>query len=151
MKMLWVLIGLLLVVLAALLWVILRNRGDKPLVPTTTTTKPLPPDTPAPKREPKAWGKTVVVPDPANACPAVLKIAGQSFENDEAPRLPLASCGNANCQCHYVPAVERRSGQERRSGKDRRTGLRFEPGKPGDRRSGQDRRRRKGYDWNSTI
>ena len=149
MKMLWVLIGLVLVVLAALLWVILRNRPDKPLIPTTT--KPLPSGTSAPRGEPKSWGKMVVVPDPGNACPAVLQIAGQSFENDEAPRLPLASCGNANCQCDYTPAVERRSGQERRSGNDRRTGLRFEPGKPGDRRSGQDRRRRKGYDWNSTI
>ena len=149
MKMLWVLIGLLLVVVAVLLWVVLRNRPDKVLAPTAT--KPLPASTPAPKHEPKTWGKTVVVPDPAAAGPAVLKIAGQSFENNEAPRLPLASCGNANCQCHYAPAKERRNGQERRSGKDRRTGLRFEPGKPGDRRSGQDRRHRKGYDWDSTI
>ncbi len=151
MKMLWVLIGLLLVVLAALLWVILRNRPDKAPSLAPTATRHLPPGTPAPQRELKTWGKTVVVPDPANACPAVLKIAGKSFDNDEAPRLPLASCGNANCQCHYAPAKERRNGEERRSGKDRRTGLRFEPGKPGDRRSGQDRRRRKGYDWNSTI
>ncbi len=149
MKLLWVLVGLMIVVLAALVWVALRNRPEKTLAPHTGNG---PPATKAvPKREPQSWGKTVVVPDPANACPAVLKLQGQSFDNDEAPRLPLPSCGNATCQCHYVAAKERRTGKERRSGQDRRTGLRFEPGKPGDRRSGRDRRHRKGYDWDSTI
>ena len=145
----WILVCLLVVVIAALVWVVLRNRPEKVLAPVPS--KPSTPGKPAPKAEPATWGKTVVVPDPANACPAVLKIQGQSFANDEAPRLPLTSCGIANCRCHYVPSKEQRSGKERRSGKDRRADLRFEPGKPGDRRSGKDRRHRKGYDWDSTI
>jgi hypothetical protein len=92
-----------------------------------------------------------VVSDPAKACPAALRLEGQSFANEAAPRLPLSDCSVANCHCHYVPAEERRTGVERRSGADRRTQLRFEPGKTGDRRSGKDRRHRKGYEWDRTI
>lgn len=148
--MLWVLTGLLVIILAVLLWVVLRARsGRSDAIPDS-----LNPSTAraAPARAPPTWGKTVVVPDPANACPAVLRIQGQSFANEAAPRLPLATCSIANqCQCRYVPATERRRGEERRSGTDRRTQLRFEPGKEGDRRTGKDRRYRKGYDWDKTI
>ena len=149
MNMLWVLAGLLTAVLGALLWVLLRHRRDKAEVPTESRDSPVA----RPKPRPTAtWGKTVVVPDPADACPAVLRIKGQSFANEAAPRLPLANCSIANrCKCRYVPAVERRKSDERRSGTDRRTQLRFEPGKPGDRRTGKDRRHRKGYDWDQTI
>jgi hypothetical protein len=149
MNMLWVLAGLLTVVLGALLWVLLRSRPDRTVVPTES--RDAPPVRPKP-RLPATWGKTIVVPDPANACPAVLRIQGQSFANEAAPRLPLVNCSVANqCKCHFVPAAERRRGEDRRSGTDRRTQLRFEPGKPGDRRTGKDRRHRKGYDWDHTI
>jgi hypothetical protein len=147
--MLWVVSGLLTVVLVTLLWVLFRSRSDR-ADPAEERRDP-PPARPKP-RPAATWGKTVVVPDPGDACPAVLRIKGQSFANEAAPRLPLANCSIANrCKCHYVPAVERRKGEERRSGTDRRTQLRFEPGKAGDRRSGKDRRHRKGYDWDQTI
>lgn len=149
MKMLWVLVGVLVLVLGAVVWVLMRSRSERSL-PTADARQALPPR-PPPKRPAASWGKTVVVPDPAKACPAVLRIQGQSFTNEAAPRLPLSNCSVANCQCHYVPAEERRAGPERRSGTDRRSQLRFEPGKEGDRRSGKDRRHRKGYDWNQTI
>jgi hypothetical protein len=147
--MLWLLAGLLVVILAALAWVVLRARSRGPVAaPQRQESTPA---RPAPRRPAATWGKTVVVPDPANACPAVLTMRGQSFSNEAAPRLPLASCTMTDrCQCRYVPAPERRKGDERRSGEDRRTQLRFEPGRPGDRRSGKDRRRR-GYDWDHTV
>lgn len=149
MKMLWVLVGLLVLVLGAVVWVLMRGRSDQSL--PGASAQQAPPPRPPPRRIATSWGKTVVVPDPASACPAVLRIQGQSFTNEAAPRLPLSTCSVANCQCHYVPAEERRTGPERRSGQDRRSQLRFEPGKEGDRRSGKDRRHRRGYDWNQTI
>lgn len=149
MKMIWVLVGLLIVVLGAVLWVVLRARSAKAEA-VVASHQPLP-ARPTPSRPAATWGKVVVVPDPAAACPAVLRLQGQSFPNDDAPRLPLPDCSVANCQCRYAPAKERRNGAERRSGMDRRTQLRFEPGKPGDRRSGKDRRHRRGYDWDHTI
>jgi hypothetical protein len=150
--MIWVLIALTILVLGTILWVVLRSRAEPPSTRTATASQQPPAARPTPARStPTTWGKTVVVPDPAKACPAVLRIQGQTFESDAAPRLPLADCSFANCQCHYVAAKERRSNAERRSGTDRRTQLRFEPGDPGDRRSGKDRRHRKGYDWDRTI
>jgi hypothetical protein len=149
MKILWVLVGLLVLVLGAVVWVVMRSRSDRSVSPAGT--QETQPARPLPKRSAASWGKTVVVPDPAKACPAVLRIQGQSFTNEAAPRLPLSNCSVANCQCHYAPAKERRAAEERRSGMDRRTQLRFEPGKAGDRRSGKDRRHRKGYDWDQTI
>lgn len=148
--MLWVLAGLLVVILAALAWVVLRIRPERPA--PSPQRQDSPSARPAPRRTAATWGKTVVVPDPANACPAVLRIRGQSLSNEAAPRLPLANCTMSDrCQCHYVPAPDRRTGGERRSGADRRTQLRFEPGKAGDRRSGKDRRHRGGYDWDRTV
>ena len=149
MKMLWVLVGLLVVVLAAVIWVVIRTRSGRSRAPAR------PRDALFARSIPwsfaATWGKTFVVPDPAKACPAALRIEGQSFSNEAAPRLPLADCSVANCHCHYVPGQERRTGSERRSGADRRTQLRFEPGKAGDRRSGKDRRHRNGYEWDRTI
>jgi hypothetical protein len=167
MKVIWVLVGLLIVVLAAILWVALKTRSARvaepirsrepapskraPRPPATISGPPPPATKSGPKPPASTWGRTVVVPDPEKACPAARRMDGQSFPNESAPRLPLANCSVANCQCHYVPAKERRDGTERRSGTDRRTQLRFEPGKAGDRRSGKDRRHRKGYDWDHTI
>jgi hypothetical protein len=142
----WILAALVGLVLAAVVWVIWHSRSDR------SALAQLAPEAGTPKRVIKpTWGKTVVVPDPAKACEAVLKISGQSFPEGEVPRLPLASCSSADCKCYFIPARERRFRPERRSGKDRRTGLRFEPGQPGDRRSGKDRRNQGHYDWDKTI
>jgi len=149
MKTIWVLAALLVVVLATLAWVVVRRRSADAASAAADKPQSLPSKPPT-KRPPDTWGKTVVVPDPAKACPAVLAIQGKSFPNDDAPRLPLSACSVATCQCHFVPAKERRASPERRSQADRRGELRFEPGKEGDRRSGKDRRR-KGYDWHQTI
>jgi hypothetical protein len=148
--MVWLLAGLLVVVVAAIAWVLLRSRSHA--ADPAPAQQDAPAARPAPRRAPPTWGKTVLVPDPANACPAVLKIRGQALSNESAPRLPLADCTMADrCQCRFMPAPERRIGAERRSGTDRRTQLRFEPGKAGDRRSGKDRRHRGRYDWDHTI
>jgi hypothetical protein len=146
MELIWILAILVVAVVAAVGWVVWRisaDRGDSP----TTASAPA-----APRRIIKpTWGKTVVVPDPTKACEAVMKISGESFSNDAAPRLPLPSCTSSSCKCYFVPARERRFRTERRSGMDRRTGLRYEPGEAGDRRSGKDRRHGKHYDWDETI
>lgn len=149
--MLWVLAGLLATVLAALVWVVLRTRSEQP-VASAQPQQLAPSPRPAPRRPATSWGRMVVVPDPANACLAALKIQGQSLSTEAAPRLPLADCTMTDrCQCRYVPAPERRATKERRSGLDRRSQLRFEPDKPVDRRSGKDRRHRQAYDWDHTI
>ena len=149
MNVFWVLAGLLVLVLGAVVWVLMRSRSDRP--PPTADTRQAQPSRPPPKRASASWGKTVVVPDPTKACPAVLRIQGRSFANDAAPRLPLSNCSSASCQCYYEPASERRTYKERRSGEERRGQLRFEPNKPADRRSGKDRRQRKSYDWDHTV
>lgn len=149
MNLLWALVGLLGLVLVAVSWVLLRSRSDRS--DPAPDAEQAPPSQVLPKRAPASWGKVLVVSDPKRACRAVLKIQGQTFPSEAAPRLPLADCSVANCRCHFVPAKERRAGTERRSGLDRRSQLRFEPGKPGDRRSGKDRRRRDTHEWDQTI
>jgi len=145
----WIVVGLLVVVLAGIAWVAFRTRS--PADPPAANHRTVAPGQTFVREEVKTWGKTLIVPNPAEACPAVLIIQGQSFRNEDAPRLPLTGCGSTNCKCHYVPAREMRTGKERRSGIDRRSSLRYEPGKPDDRRSGKDRRKHGRYDWEHPV
>jgi hypothetical protein len=75
-------------------------------------------------------------------CTAARTLAGEEFEFDDAPALPLEGCTAAMCSCAYIGLKEKRKQQRRQH--ERRSGLRFEPDKP-DRRSRKERRR--GEKW----
>jgi hypothetical protein len=75
-------------------------------------------------------------------CAMARTLAGEQFEFDEAPSLPLEGCTAAMCSCVYIGLKERRQKQRRQH--ERRASLRFEPGKE-DRRSNKERRR--GEKW----
>lgn len=48
------------------------------------------------------------------ACQQVVDLNSQVFLAREAPELPLPSCGEHDCRCHYVFLDDRRSGIDRR-------------------------------------
>ena len=48
------------------------------------------------------------------ACRHVADLKGQVFLSRDAPELPLASCAERDCRCHYVFLDDRRSGIDRR-------------------------------------
>jgi hypothetical protein len=75
-------------------------------------------------------------------CAMARALAGEEFEFDEAPALPLEGCTATMCTCAYIGLKEKRKQQRRQH--DRRGGLRFDPNKP-DRRSKKERRR--GEKW----
>ena len=48
------------------------------------------------------------------ACRAAAELEGQRFLSASAPRLPLADCDAAECDCRFVHHADRRSGSDRR-------------------------------------
>lgn len=48
------------------------------------------------------------------ACRAAAELEGQRFLSASAPRLPLADCDAAECDCRFVHHEDRRSGNDRR-------------------------------------
>jgi hypothetical protein len=65
-------------------------------------------------------------------------LAGEEFDFEDAPSLPLEGCTATMCSCAYIGLKERRKYQRRQH--ERRSSLRFDPDKP-DRRSNKERRR----------
>ena len=56
-----------------------------------------------------------IVPGP-EACDAVKTLASQRLLSEDAPRLPLNTCGNArDCTCKYKHFVDRRTDARRES------------------------------------
>jgi hypothetical protein len=53
------------------------------------------------------------------ACQQITDLKGQVFLSREAPELPLPSCSERDCRCHYVFHDDRRSGSDRRIELDR--------------------------------
>jgi hypothetical protein len=49
------------------------------------------------------------------ACEAAQAMSGRRFLSSAAPRLPLADCNAAQCNCRFVHHNDRRSGKDRRS------------------------------------
>lgn len=49
------------------------------------------------------------------ACAAAQALSGRRFLSNAAPRLPLADCNAAQCECRFVHHNDRRSGKDRRS------------------------------------
>jgi len=48
------------------------------------------------------------------ACDRVADMTGQIFLSREAPSLPLESCTEKDCRCHYIFLNDRRTGTDRR-------------------------------------
>src|SRR5215471_6342605 len=111
------------------LWLYLRSTAPKGAV---SAKKKSPPKV-------RQWGVRIAAPERAQTCPPVRSILGKEFRMAVKPRLPLADCPYPHqCECHYVPLMDRRKSQ-RRSGEDRRGDQRYETENP-PRRSGKDRR-----------
>lgn|GEM_PF-615508 len=62
-----------------------------------------------------AWRFAKIRPG-LNACHDVAKLKDRVFLSGEMPGLPLASCNESDCRCHYIYLADRRSGIDRRDG-----------------------------------
>jgi len=69
----------------------------------------------------------------AESCEGAKQLAGVRFLSASAPRLPLPSCPEPACTCHYIHHADRRTGTDRRAAANWRRS----------RDSGVDRRQRK--------
>ena len=72
------------------------------------------------------------------SCAASRQFSGKTFDRASAPKLPLASCARADCECRFEAIADRRRNPRRMSA-DRRDLIRFAT--KSDRRISTDRRR----------
>lgn len=82
-------------------------KRAKDLLGTTDELKPL-----APKRPPRPWHAVSIVPG-SQSCAAAAGLARKRFLSREAPTLPLKSCDEQHCTCHYEHHDDRRKGPRR--------------------------------------
>ena len=66
----------------------------------------------APRKVPKPHHAVVVVPG-RHACNEAYALRNRRFLSREAPVLPLAGCGSAQCECRYEHHDDRRKGLRR--------------------------------------
>jgi hypothetical protein len=66
----------------------------------------------APKRPPRPWHAVSIVPGP-QSCAGAAGLARKRFLSREAPTLPLKSCDQQHCACHYEHHDDRRKGPRR--------------------------------------
>ena len=78
------------------------------------------------------------VPEPKRACEYARRIAGKTYEPEQAPKLPLAGCGVIECRCRFEHSAEQRA-KARREKDERRDMIRFET--KDSRRKNSDRRK----------
>lgn len=97
----------LLLIAAALLlvWLLLRRRG--------AARKGEAPQRPARSVDTTYHAVSIRVGE--TACSAAREMLGRRFLSCAAPRLPLADCDAAACDCRFVHHDDRRSGKDRRS------------------------------------
>jgi hypothetical protein len=91
--------------LLLLIWLLLRLR--KPA--QKEAARPM-----APRPENTAY-HAVSIKFGEKACGAAQALSGRRFLSSAAPRLPLADCNAAQCDCRFVHHKDRRSGKDRRS------------------------------------
>lgn len=60
------------------------------------------------------WGSVSVVPG-GGACATARRLVNRRWLSGEAPRLPLAGCDSARCQCRYRRHADRRDEEDRRN------------------------------------
>ena len=70
------------------------------------------------------------------ACNACSRYAGEVFQFENVPALPVEGCDAESCSCQYLGVANRRNEPDKRSGRERRESIRLEE----DRRSGNERR-----------
>ena len=71
---------------------------------------------PAEGPESRRWHSvSIVVPDNVPHCEAVSSLRGRRFLSTEAPKLPLATCDVATCECRYEHYQDRRRRRGRRA------------------------------------
>ena len=85
------------------------------------------------------WGAAIQSRQPEHCCAPAAALLGKPFPLAQVPQLPLSGCDAEDCQCHYQPILDHRSGKARRVNTDRRSILRYEPDKK-DRRQVPGRR-----------
>lgn len=98
-------IFLILVLLAALWWLIRKRRE----VVT---------DTPTPQRRSKSSNTqfhAVSIKYSGKACTAAVEMSGRRFLATAAPKLPLPECDILECNCRFAHHDDRRSNKDRRS------------------------------------
>jgi hypothetical protein len=97
----------LLVILVLAVGLILRLRRGSGSAPSAAPTRP---------KTPVSAYHAVSIKLSDYPCTAARELAGQRFLSSEAPKLPLANCGNpAGCACRFVHHKDRRAGKDRRS------------------------------------
>ena len=97
------LLGLVVVLVVA--WLFLRNRGQGDEAQTQSTLT----DTGA------AAYHAVSIKFDEKACEAARAMSGRRFLSSAAPRLPLPECDALDCRCRFVHHKDRRTGKDRRS------------------------------------
>lgn len=122
------LIILVLVAMAAVIFVLLRRKPDN--VKSARSQSHV--STPA--RE----NMLQIVLSPNNACKAAQELEGHRFHKGSAPTLPLANCKEpATCHCRYQMLADRRISERRIAGHEKRESIRYEENP---RRKGRGRR-----------
>jgi len=96
------LLGIVVVLLLA--WLFLRRRGkaDEPAATATKDSK-------------KTAYHAVSIKFDKNACDAAKEMSGRRFLSSAAPRLPLPGCNVLECRCRFAHHQDRRSSKDRRS------------------------------------
>ena len=65
------------------------------------------------KSEDTRWRSVKIRPG-LIACDRVADMTGQIFLSQQAPSLPLETCTEEDCRCHYIFLNDRRTGTDRR-------------------------------------
>ncbi|HXG29617.1 MAG TPA: hypothetical protein VNJ47_12315 [Nevskiales bacterium] len=122
------LVGILLVVGAAVALMLFRRKPAKAVRPQGTVTQP------------RGNMLQIVVP-PEGCCEAARQLQSHRFDKTYAPALPLENCDRRlQCRCRFQLVADRRIG-ERRSGHEKRDSIRYEenPRRKGRGRRAQDK------------
>jgi len=127
---------LILALLLAVAWTILKFRGGKTPVAKTASVTDL---------KSRSAFHAVSMRYSMDACDAAKALTGHRFLSSEAPRLPLPECDSSNCRCKYMHHDDRRSGDERRTPYDTGTFAKYGANAAQiERRARKDRRQQDG-------
>lgn len=104
-------IVVIVIMLAAIIMILFKpyDYGEK----ARRSRKVAKPDKRYKRSEDTRWRSVKIRPG-LIACDSVSKMAGQIFLSREAPSLPLETCTEEDCRCHYIFLNDRRTGTDRR-------------------------------------
>ena len=137
--MLWAISLLLVLLLAALVYVVANpDRQTDVILGHRRKREPGKKEMARTVPGPRYWAKQFRVGNPGSACLAANALQGQIYATDQAIPTPLKGCDSKACECQLVPLIERRAERERRAGHERRVVVRLDA--MPDRRARSDRR-----------